>query len=102
MAKLLALYAPPTDPRAFDAHYRNTHLPLAWRVPGVRRIEINAGPVMSLDGPAPYHLVGLLSFDSMEEMQAGLASPEGQAAAADLANFATAGVTLLLFDEQVP
>ena len=102
MAKLLVLYAPPKDPDAFEAHYRNTHLPLARKVPGVKRIEINAGPVLTPNGPAPYHLIGLLSFDSMAELQAGLASPEGQAAAADLANFAGAGVTLLLFEEREP
>jgi uncharacterized protein (TIGR02118 family) len=36
-----------------------------------------------------------LSFDSMADLSAALASPEGQAAAADLSNFATAGATLL-------
>lgn len=34
----------------------------------------------------------------MADIQAGLESPEGQAAAADLGNFAQAGVDLLFFD----
>jgi uncharacterized protein (TIGR02118 family) len=33
-------------------------------------------------------------------MQSALTSPEGQAAAADIANFATGGVTMLVCDVQ--
>jgi uncharacterized protein (TIGR02118 family) len=102
MAKLLVLYDPPKDPAAFETYYRNTHVPLARKIAGVRRIEVSAGPVMSPQGPAPYHLVAELSFDSMAELQAALASPEGQAAAADLANFATGGVTLLTYEVREP
>jgi hypothetical protein len=35
----------------------------------------------------------------MDELQAALASTEGQAVVSDLANFATAGVTVLIFDD---
>jgi hypothetical protein len=34
----------------------------------------------------------------MDALKAGLSSPEGQAAAGDLANFADAGVDLYMFD----
>jgi uncharacterized protein (TIGR02118 family) len=53
--------------------------------------------VQALAGSAPY-LVAELTFDSMADISAALLSPEGQATAADLPNFATAGATLLLFD----
>ncbi|MEU6697792.1 EthD family reductase [Pseudonocardia sp. NPDC046786] len=46
--------------------------------------------------PPPYHLVAELTFDSAESLRAGLASAEGQAAAADLANFADGGATLFV------
>jgi uncharacterized protein (TIGR02118 family) len=42
--------------------------------------------------------VATLTFDSMAAVQVALASPEGQATAADLGNFATGGVDLLLAD----
>jgi hypothetical protein len=48
-------------------------------------------------GSAPY-LVAILNFDSMADLSAALASPEGQAAAADLPNFASGGATLLIYD----
>ncbi|HEV8518572.1 MAG TPA: EthD family reductase, partial [Burkholderiales bacterium] len=39
-------------------------------------------------------------FDSMAAIQQALASPEGIAAAADLPNFAQAGVDILIFDSK--
>lgn len=98
MAKLVAMYKKPTDAAAFDAHYFSTHVPTAKKVPGLRRYEVSTGPVASPSGESAYHLIALLEFDSLAAIQAGLGSPEGQATAADLANFAQAGVDMLMFD----
>ena len=48
-------------------------------------------------GIAP-HLIAILNFDSLADLNTALASPEGQAAAADLSNFASSGATLLIYD----
>ena len=98
MAKVLALYKKPADAAAFDAYYFSTHVPLAKKIPGLRGYEVSTGPVASGQGDSAYRLVAILSFDSLAAIQSGLASPEGQATAADLANFAQAGVELLMFD----
>ena len=45
MAKVIALYEKPADPKAFDAYHHGTHLPLAKTLPGPRGYEISAGPV---------------------------------------------------------
>lgn len=100
MAKLVSLYNHPTDPAAFDEYLRSTHIPIAKKIPGLRSLEISTGGVFTPQGPAPYHLVGVLSFDSMAELQSALGSPEGQAAAADVPNFATGGATILVFDSE--
>ena len=100
MATLLVLYSTPADPAAFDAYYFGKHVPLAKTIPGLRRYEVNAGPVATPQGPAPYHLVAELTFDSMADIAAAFASKEGQATAADLANFAQAGVQLLMLDKR--
>lgn len=97
-ATLLALYKHPADKAAFDAYYAATHAPLAKKIPGLRAYDISAGAVRTPAGDSGYHLVAMLSFDSVEAIGAGLGSPEGAAAAADLANFAQAGVDLLMFD----
>ena len=98
MARLLVLYKKPADAAAFDAHYSATHIPLAKKVPGLRRYEVSRGPVLTPNGESGYHLVATLHFDSVDAIQSGLRSPEGAAAAGDLANFAQAGVELLVFD----
>lgn len=99
-AKLLAMYKHPADTKAFDDYYFRKHVPLAKKVPGLRRYDVNAGAIAGIQGPTPFHLIATLSFDSMASLQEGLASPEGQAAAADLGNFAAAGVDIVFFDEK--
>lgn len=98
MAKLMALYKKPADIAAFDSHYFSKHIPIAKKIPGLRGYEVSSGPVGTPAGESPFHLVALLSFDSLAAIQQGMASPEGAVAAADLANFAQAGVDLLIFD----
>jgi uncharacterized protein (TIGR02118 family) len=94
MVKLTVLYGPPTDPEAFDAHYFGTHVALADKIPGLRRNEVSK--LASLDGsPSPFHLQAELYFDSVESLTAAMGTEEGQAASADVANFATGGVTML-------
>src|ERR1044071_4251823 len=100
MAKLVALYKKPVDAAVFDAYYFGTHVPIAKKVPGLRRYEVSAGPVTTAQGDSPYHLAAILSFDSAEALQGALGSSEGQATAGDLANFAQAGVDLLLFESK--
>src|SRR5271169_1642977 len=96
MAKIIAMYKPPVDAAAFDRYYFGPHLKLAKQVPGLKGYEITRGPIMSLAGPAPYYLVAILTFDSMASVASALASPQGQAVAADLGNFATGGVDILM------
>ena len=97
MAQILVLYNTPADPAAFDRYYYETHVPIAKRIPGLRSYRVSSGPVQAPAGNAP-HLVASLEFDSMADINAALASPGGQATAADLPNFASGGATLLIFD----
>ena len=98
MVKLVVLYGHPDDPVAFDAHYAGTHAPLAEKIPDMRRFE--HGKVLgAADGsPAPYYFLAELSFDDPDTLQASMASSEGQAAGADVATFATGGVTMMVAD----
>jgi uncharacterized protein (TIGR02118 family) len=98
MPKLLVLYGKPKDPAQFDAHYFAKHVPMAKRLPGLRRYEVSAGPINMPQGGPPYHLVAQLEFESMQALGAAMASPEGKAVGADLANFASGGADLLVFE----
>jgi len=98
MAKVIAMYKRPIDAAAFDRYYHATHVPIARKIPGLRHYEVTSGPVTTLEGPAPYHLIAILTFDSLAAIQTALGTPEGQATAADLSNFATGGVDLYIAD----
>jgi uncharacterized protein (TIGR02118 family) len=93
--QLTVLYHHPEDPAAFDKHYDEVHAPLANKLPGLLRYTISR-PVPGPDGSKPaYHLVAVLDFEDEAAFGAGMGSEAGQAAAADMGNFAQAGATLL-------
>jgi uncharacterized protein (TIGR02118 family) len=98
MAKLMVLYSKPTDAAAFDKYYAEVHTPLTHAIPGLRKFETSVGDIGTPQGPSNYHLIAFLHFDDVAAIQNAFASPEGQAAAGDLKNFATGGVEILIFD----
>ena len=98
MAKVLVLYKKPKSAEAFDKHYASVHIPLAKKIPGLKKYDVSAGGVGTPAGSSEIHLVATLAFDTMDALKAGMGSAEGKAAAADLANFADGGVDLYLFD----
>ena len=98
MAQLMVLYGKPADAAAFDKHYAEVHTPLAKAIPGLRKFETSHGAIGTPRGPADQHLIAILHFDDLGALQAALGSAEGQAAAADLGNFASGGAELLIFD----
>ena len=101
MTKLTVLYGHPSDPAAFDRHYQEIHLPLAQRMRGLTGWTIGKCESAAAGEPAPYYMIVALYAPSRAEMEAILASPEGQATVADVANFATGGATFFYDDEQV-
>jgi uncharacterized protein (TIGR02118 family) len=101
MAKLVVLYKKPKITEAFDKHYASVHIPLAKKIPGLKKYDISTGAVRTPAGPSDIYLVATLNFDSLDAVKAGLASPQGQAAAADLANFADGGAELYFLTEDV-
>ena len=95
--RLVVSYGQPDDPAAFDAYYRDTHIPLATKMPGLVRYAIGSPQPLDPSHPAPY-LVAELDFDSEQAMGAAFGSEEGKAAAGDVANFATGGATMTHYE----
>jgi uncharacterized protein (TIGR02118 family) len=98
MAQVVVMYKTPKDAAAFDKHYSEIHIPLAKKIPGLKKYEVSKGTVGTPAGPSGFHLIAVLTFDSMAALQAGFGSAEGKAAGADVAKFATGGADMLLFD----
>ena len=84
------------------SNYRkNTHAPILQQIPGLRGyVENHALPDLEGREP-PYDGFGELYFDSLEAMQEGLGSPEGEATLADIPNFCDAGRLVRVFVEEV-
>jgi len=100
MARLVVIYKTPKDATAFDKHYFGTHIPIAKKIPGLRKYEISQGSVMTPAGPSDFHLVATLHFDDMTAIQKAFASPEGQAAAADVQTFTIDPPIMLVFENR--
>jgi uncharacterized protein (TIGR02118 family) len=97
MVKIVALFRKPSDVDLFNDHYRKVHLPLARKVPGLRKLEITrttAAPI----GDASFFVMAEMYYDSMEALNASNASPEGRALVKDLMSFA-AGIVTVFFGE---
>ncbi len=96
---VIVLYNQPKDTAAFEKYYAEKHVPLfaahAQEI-GVTRAElIKFAPAADGKAPALYREADL-RFASKEALEKGTATPGFKAVAADLANFATGGVTVLI------
>jgi uncharacterized protein (TIGR02118 family) len=102
MAQMIAIYKTPKNAAAFDSHYFEVHVPLARQLPGLRKLETNRGPIISLYGASDVHLVATLHFDSFSDINAAFMSECGRACAADRQQLAPHAndVQMFLFDTQ--
>jgi uncharacterized protein (TIGR02118 family) len=101
MVKLTVLYGQPQNPSAFDRHYQQVHTPLALKFPGLKGFTTDKPMTLNPQEQSPYYLIATLYWENMQAFQEALQSSEGQAAVADLQNFATGGATLLVGELEV-
>ena len=98
MVRLIALYSTPEDPAAFDAHYRDVHAPIVGRYPNLLGMRLTRADGVG-GRAAAFYLVAEMDFASRADLDAALASEAGIESGRDLRNFAQAGVTLLIADD---
>ena len=93
MVKLVALFKKPDNPAEFNSHFSKEHISLLKKLPGLRRLEISkiTGSVV---GELSHHVSYELYFDSADEMDSALSSPQGRVMSKDLIEFAAKNVTL--------
>lgn len=99
MVKLIAIYKKPTNCEAFDKYYFETHLPLANKMPGLIRTDVDKiyGSPM---GETSYYLIANMYFENKEALMQALSSPEGKACGKDLRNFTDNNVELIFSELQ--
>jgi len=83
VVKLVVLYRKPDDVEAFEKHYREIHLPLARKMPGVRRMDVSHF-TGSPGGEPKFYMMAEVYFADKTSMMAALGSPEGKAAGKDI------------------
>lgn len=89
--KLVVLYTQPSDPAAFEKHYLDVHMPLAAKIPGLADAQTGRF-VAALDGgEQPHYRIAELTFADQAALEAGFASDEGKATAADYTAIAPPG-----------
>ena len=102
MVKLTILYKKPESTQAFDEHYQNVHMPIVYKMPGLKKSEI-AKVTGSPMGESPYYVITELYFDSLADLQTALSSEAGRASAKDVNNFAKGLAEMFISEvEKVP
>ena len=92
--KLIILFKQPANPAEFEQRWSEEFVPLAERLPGLRRVVVShthGGPA----GPVDIYLLHELHFDSPEALAAALSSAPGVAAGQSLVRLAPQAATLL-------
>lgn len=101
MYRLTVLYGHPHNPEEFDRYYHEVHIPIASRMRGLKGWTIGKCEAATPGETPPYYMIVGLYAETREDLEAILASPEGQATIADVPRFATGGVAFMYDQEQV-
>jgi uncharacterized protein (TIGR02118 family) len=87
MVKLVAIFKKPADTSTFEDHYRNVHLGLVRKMPGLKRLELSTVTGAPVSTPQYYRMAEMY-FDDQTSLTKAIMSREGMAAAKDLMGFA--------------
>ena len=99
MPRLIVLYNTPDDTDAFDAHYRDVHMPIVSRYPNLRDVRLSK--LAGVGGrDSAYYLMAEMTFDTAADLDAAIMSEPGAESARDLRNFAGAGVTMFIAPDE--
>jgi uncharacterized protein (TIGR02118 family) len=96
MHKVVVLYNTPTEPEHFRSYYAAKHLPLIAQLPGLLASRYSFA-IQGPPGAAPFFGVWEGEFTDERAALAAMGSEVGQRVAADTANYASGGLTLMHF-----
>lgn len=86
MYKVIGYWSAPEraeDIDAFEDEYMNGHVPVATKIPGLKRLVTTRVDSAYGGGEPEHYRIAELIFDSKEALEAGLASPEYADVSAD-------------------
>ncbi len=74
-AKFVALYTRPDDAEGFLQEYRDDHLPIAQKWPGVTDTSTTVFSATPRGTDPAYYVVFTATWDSMDDLQAAMKDP---------------------------
>ncbi len=93
-AKIIVLFGMPTDPAGFDEDYWKEHVPVAKKMPGLRKYTVNK-VIPPPKGEQAYYQVVELEFDDMDALKKATSSQAGRDSGKHGLKMATGGITFL-------
>jgi len=99
-AKLIVMYPSPNDVEAFEAVYRNDHVPLAVsKLQGKTKI-VATKVLSSSQGTPRFYRIAEVHFPSIEALEACAASEGGKETLANAVKISTGGEPIFLVAEE--
>lgn len=94
MASILVLFGKPQNPQEFDELYWKEHVPMARKMPGLKKYTVHK--VVSPPGREPaFYQVVEMEFDTMDQLKKATKSQESQESTRHASKIATGGMTFL-------
>lgn len=88
MHKLIVTYKKPDNVKAFMDHYKNIHIPLVEKIPGLIRTEINHVTGSPMGGEPDLFMIVEMSFPDEATFKTAMRSEENMATGKDVMGFA--------------
>jgi len=101
-AFVTVIYNAPKNPAAFEKYYWESHVPLVGQHQaevGFTEAELTKFDAAADGKAAPYYRQAVLWFNSMADLEKGIATPGFKAIGDDLANFATGGLIAMIGEQ---
>lgn len=93
---LTVIYPRPDDEAHFKKYYKETHIPLARQLPGLKSCHYAYPEAVGPAENAPFCIFQAF-FDSPQAMGQAMQSDMGQKVAADVPNYSPKGATIVHF-----
>ena len=98
-AKIIVLFGMPQDPQLFDELYWKEHVPIAKKMPGLKKYTVHK--VAPPPGKAPpYYQIVEMEFENMDALKKATKSAESQESTKHASRIATGGLTFLFVDSK--
>ena len=98
--KIIVIYPRPLDEAAFEAVYKNEHLPMAEeKLKGMTRL-VTTKVIGSPQGNVSAYRLAEVHFSSMDDLNKCVESPSGQEVIAHAGKISTGGPPILLVCEE--